>query len=119
MNENVIELIKFIVLVLPIAGLIWKLALLAAQVKEDAAELKQLKGTVADYSVTMLQVKQNEKDIAEVRDRTAKQADRILVALDTINKTMQDLRVEVSTLKAMREAEQLLKEDTKHKKGGE
>ena len=75
--EN-IEWLKDVLYILPIAGLIWKAAMLSAKVK------------------------QNEKDITEMKTLSQKQNEAIIASLNKLQETMTEIRTDVSVLKALR-----------------
>lgn len=73
--------IKDIVYLLPIAGLIWKAAMMSSKIK------------------------QNEKDIEEIKNDVKDQNRNILEALDRINTTMLSIQNDVTILKTYRKIE--------------
>jgi hypothetical protein len=75
---NQIEWLKDIIYILPIATLIWRFALMSARVK------------------------QNEKDIAEMKTLSQKQNEAIIASLNKLQDTMSEIRTDVSVLKALR-----------------
>jgi len=74
-----IDWIRDVVYLLPIAGLIWKGALMSAKIKENA------------------------KEIAECKTVIQKQNDAIIASLNKLTDTMNDIRTDVSVLKALRD----------------
>jgi hypothetical protein len=75
---NQIEWLKDIIYILPIATLIWRFALMSARVK------------------------QNEKDIAEMKTLSQKQNEAIIASLDKMNTVMIEIQQDVAVLKALR-----------------
>jgi hypothetical protein len=75
---NQIEWLRDIIYILPIATLIWRFALMSARVK------------------------QNEKDIAEMKTLSQKQNEAIIASLNKLQDTMSEIRTDVSVLKALR-----------------
>jgi hypothetical protein len=75
---NQIEWLRDIIYVLPIATLIWRFALMSARVK------------------------QNEKDIAEMKTLSQKQNEAIIASLDKMNTVMIEIQQDVAVLKALR-----------------
>lgn len=73
--------IKDIVYLLPVAGLIWKAAMMSSKIK------------------------QNEKDIEEIKNDVKDQNRNILEALDRINTTMLSIQNDVTILKTYRKIE--------------
>lgn len=73
--------IKDVIYLLPIAGLIWKAAMMSSKIK------------------------QNEKDIEEIKDDVKDQNKNILEALDRINTTMLSIQNDVTILKTYRKIE--------------
>lgn len=73
--------IKDIVYLLPVAGLIWKAAMMSSKIK------------------------QNEKDIEEIKNDVKDQNKNILEALDRINTTMLSIQNDVTILKTYRKIE--------------
>lgn len=78
---NNIEWIKDVILILPIAGLIWKAAMQSAQIK------------------------QNTKDIESIRKDSETNQQKILGALNSMNNIMQQLKLDVEVIKALRKQE--------------
>ncbi len=79
--ENITWL-KDVLFLLPIAGLIWKAAMLSAKVK------------------------QNEQDIAEMKTLSQKQNEAIIASLNKLQETMTEIRTDVSILKVLRDKEE-------------
>lgn len=75
--EN-IEWLKDVIYLIPVATLIWRFALMSARVK------------------------QNEKDIAEMKTLTQKQNESIIINLNKLQDIMSEIRTDVSVLKALR-----------------
>jgi hypothetical protein len=75
---NQIEWLRDIIYILPIATLIWRFALMSARVK------------------------QNEKDIAEMKTLSQKQNEAIIASLDKMNTVMIEIQQDVAVLKALR-----------------
>lgn len=75
---NQIEWIRDVIYILPIATLIWRFALMSARVK------------------------QNEKDIEEMKTLSQKQNEAIIISLGKLQDTMSEIRTDVSVLKALR-----------------
>lgn len=73
--------IKDIIYLLPVAGLIWKAAMMSSKIK------------------------QNEKDIEEIKNDVKDQNRNILEALDRINTTMLSIQNDVTILKTYRKIE--------------
>lgn len=78
---NSIEWIKDVIFLLPIAGLIWKAATQSAQIK------------------------QNTKDIESVKKDSETSQQKILSALNNMNSIMQQLKLDVEVIKALRKQE--------------
>ena len=76
-----IDWIRDVVYLLPIAGIIWKGALMSAKIKENAKEIEECK--------TVIQ----------------KQNDAIIESLNRLTNTMNDIKTDVSVLKALRDNE--------------
>ena len=83
-----IEWIRDIIFLLPIAGIIWKGALMSAKIKENAKEIKECKDIIS---------KQNEV--------IQKQNDTIMNVLNNMTNAINDIRTDVSVLKALRDNE--------------
>lgn len=75
--EN-IEWLKDLLYILPVAGLIWKAAIMSSKIK------------------------QNEKDITEMKTLSQKQNEAIIASLNKLQDTMSEIRTDVSVLKALR-----------------
>lgn len=75
--EN-IEWLKDVIYLIPVAALIWKASSLSSKVK------------------------QNEKDITEMKTLSQKQNEAIIASLDKLQETMTEIRTDVSVLKALR-----------------
>lgn len=78
---NSIEWIKDVIFMLPIAGLIWKAAIQSAQMK------------------------QNTKDIESIKKDSETSQQKILSALNNMNSIMQQLKLDVEIIKALRKQE--------------
>lgn len=78
---NSIEWIKDVIFMLPIAGLIWKAAIQSAQMK------------------------QNTKDIESIKKDSETNQQKILGALNNMNSIMQQLKLDVEVIKALRKQE--------------
>lgn len=78
---NSIEWIKDVIFLLPIAGLIWKAAIQTAQIK------------------------QNTKDIESIKKDSETNQQKILGALNSMNDIMQQLKLDVEIIKALRKQE--------------
>lgn len=78
---NNIEWIKDVIFILPVAGLIWKAAMQSAQIK------------------------QNTKDIESIRKDSETNQQKILTALNNMNSIMQQLKLDVEVIKALRKQE--------------
>lgn len=78
---NSIEWIKDVIFILPIAGLIWKAAMQSAQIK------------------------QNTKDIESIKKDSETNQRKILSALNNMNNIMQQLKLDVEVIKALRKQE--------------
>ena len=78
---NSIEWIKDVIFILPIAGLIWKAAMQSAQIK------------------------QNTKDIESIKKDSETNQHKILSALNNMNNIMQQLKLDVEVIKALRKQE--------------
>lgn len=78
---NSIEWIKDVIFLLPIAGLIWKAAIQTAQIK------------------------QNTKDIESIKKDSETNQQKILGALNNMNSIMQQLKLDVEVIKALRKQE--------------
>lgn len=78
---NNIEWIKDVIFILPIAGLIWRAAMQSAQIK------------------------QNTKDIESVKKDSETSQQKILSALNSMNSIMQQLKLDVEVIKALRKQE--------------
>lgn len=70
--------LKDLLYILPVAGLIWKAAIMSSKIK------------------------QNEKDIAEMKTLSQKQNEAILASLDKMNTVMMEIQQDVAVLKALR-----------------
>lgn len=73
--------IKDVIYLLPVAGLIWKAAMMSSKIKQNEKEIEEIKGDVKD------------------------QNKNILEALDRINTTMLSIKCDVEILKAYRKTE--------------
>lgn len=73
--------LKDIIYLLPIAGLIWKAAMMSSRIKQNEKEIEEIKGDVKD------------------------QNKNILEALDRINTTMLSIQNDVTILKTYRKIE--------------
>lgn len=82
--------IKDIIYILPLAGLIWKGATMNSQVKRNSEEIK------------------------ECKDIIQKQNEAIISSLNKLTDTMNDIKLDVSVLKALRD-EEVGKKTTKRK----
>lgn len=76
-----IDWIRDVIYLLPIAGIIWKGALMSAKIKENAKEIEECK--------TVIQ----------------KQNDAIIESLNRLTNTMNDIKTDVSVMKALRDQE--------------
>ena len=83
-----IEWLKDVIFLLPIAGIIWKGALMSAKIKENAKEIEECK-----------------KDIQRQNDIIQKQNETIMNTLTTMTAAINDIRTDVSILKALRDNE--------------
>ena len=79
MSQTTLELIKDIIYLLPILGLIWKAATMASTIK------------------------QNVKDIEELKTVTKEQNVAILESLKQMNQALADIKTDVAVLKADKE----------------
>ena len=83
-----IEWIRDIIFLLPIAGIVWKGALMSAKIKENAKEIEECK-----------------KNIQKQNDIIQKQNDTIMNTLNAMTNAINDIRTDVSILKALRDNE--------------
>ena len=83
-----IEWIRDIIFLLPIAGIVWKGALMSAKIKENTKEIAECKTTI-----------QRQNDIIQ------KQNDTIMTTLNVMTTAINDIRTDVSILKALRDNE--------------
>lgn len=83
-----IEWIRDVIFLLPIAGIIWKGALMSAKIKENAKEIEECKGIIQKQS-----------------DVITKQNETIMNTLSIMTNAINDIRTDVSVLKALRDNE--------------
>ena len=83
-----IEWIRDVIFLLPIAGIIWKGALMSAKIKENTKEIAECKSII-----------QRQNDVIQ------KQNDTIMTTLNVMTTAINDIRTDVSILKALRDNE--------------
>ena len=83
-----IEWIRDVIFLLPIAGIIWKGALMSAKIKENTKEIAECKSII-----------QKQNDVIQ------RQNDAIMTSLNAMTQAINDIRTDVSVLKALRDNE--------------
>ena len=81
-----IDWLRDVIYLLPIAGIIWKGALMSAKIKENAKEIKECKDII-----------QKQNDVIQ------KQNDTIMNVLNNLTNSINDIRTDVSVMKALRD----------------
>ena len=92
MQLSDVSWIKDIIYILPLAGVIWKGATMNSQVKRNAEEIKECKDIIKE------------------------QNNAIIAALNKISDTMNDVKLDVSVLKALRDNEVSVKKTSRKTK---
>jgi hypothetical protein len=87
-----IEWIRDVIFLLPIAGIIWKGALMSAKIKENTKEIAECKSII-----------QKQNDVIQ------RQNDTIMNTLNAMTNAINDIRTDVSVMKALRDQEMATK----------